>query len=401
VTWRFQPPVATPIDLHTLGGGLGAMFTGGRSIREGGERALPAAFGARAVLLADSGTSALTLALLATGGDANGPVALPAYGCFDLATAVVGADARVVFYDLDPRTLQPERTSLVAALAAGPRALIAAHLFGLPVDLDAIAPLLPAATVLIDDAAQAAGATIRGRRAGAGGDFGVLSFGRGKGLGGGGGGGLFATSERAAALLEGIRGRLARGRVGVSAWGALAGQWVLGRPSLYGLAAALPFLHLGETRYRAPGRPRGMALSARGVLAAAMARTEADLAIRRRNAERFDATMRVGDAAGRIVPLEGSSPGYLRYPVVNGALARGRETRRLGVQRGYPISLSRLPVLAGRVVNPGVATPGAERLAEQLVTFPTHRFLRAPDLRQLEDLLRGNAPTVDADRDLT
>jgi dTDP-4-amino-4,6-dideoxygalactose transaminase len=144
-----------------------------------------------------------------------------------------------------------------------------------------------------------------------------------------------------------------------------------------------------------------MALSARGVLAAAMARTEADLAIRRRNAERFDATMRVGDAAGRIVPLEGSSPGYLRYPVVNGALARGRETRRLGVQRGYPISLSRLPVLAGRVVNPGVATPGAERLAEQLVTFPTHRFLRAPDLRQLEDLLRGNAPTVDADRDLT
>ena len=99
----------------------------GRTTRDGAP-ALAAAralvsrwFGSRDVLLTDSGTSALALALrMAVAARPDRPtVALPAWACYDLATAADAADVGVVLYDLDPATLGPDWASLDRALSAG------------------------------------------------------------------------------------------------------------------------------------------------------------------------------------------------------------------------------------------------------------------------------------------
>ena len=84
------------------------------------------------------------------------------------------------------------------------------HLYGVPADPEPVrAALAGAGAVLIEDAAQGAGASLRGRPLGGFGDLSVLSFGRGKGNTAGRGGALLAPWEPAAALLAGARGELA------------------------------------------------------------------------------------------------------------------------------------------------------------------------------------------------
>jgi len=87
-------------------------------------------------ILTDSGTSALRLALSAAADAGRLPVAMPAYSCYDLATAAIGADVPVLLYDLDPLTLEPDEASLTQALEAGARTLVVAHLFGRPGPVD-------------------------------------------------------------------------------------------------------------------------------------------------------------------------------------------------------------------------------------------------------------------------
>ncbi|HEX8361985.1 MAG TPA: DegT/DnrJ/EryC1/StrS family aminotransferase, partial [Longimicrobium sp.] len=148
-------------------------------------RRLRERFGARHVALCASGTHALQCALARAGG---APVALPAYACYDLATAAVGAGVCVALYDVDPASLAPDPASLERVLAAGARLVVVAPLYGIPVDWPALERL---ATVygarLIEDAAQGHGASLGGRALGSLGEMSVLSFGRGKGWTGGGG----------------------------------------------------------------------------------------------------------------------------------------------------------------------------------------------------------------------
>jgi dTDP-4-amino-4,6-dideoxygalactose transaminase len=371
--------------------GFQALVTGGSSAIERSRQLVCSAFGARAATLTDSGTTALTLALLAAQLARSGPIALPAYGCFDLVTAVVGAGGRAVFYDLDPHSLQPERGSLSRALAAAPAALVVAHLFGIPMDLDAVAAGVRSQTVVVDDAAQAVGAFLRGAPAGSLGSFGVLSFGRGKGIAGTGGGALLAFTDEAAQLLRDVAGRLGAGSRGWLAWGKLVTQWALGRPSLYGIAAAMPFLHLGETRYRVPGPLHAISACAGGAVSACWERLAGESDQRRHHGMTLDSVARASAQVRRVVPPAGAIPGYLRYPVLSAtlaaAVARFGSVRALGLERGYPHPLPQLAALQDRVLNPGERFPGASVLAEELVTLPTHRLVSEGDVRQLSTLL--------------
>src|SRR5205085_6679 len=115
---------------------------------------------------------------------------------------------------------------------------------------------------VIEDAAQGAGGSLRGRRLGSLGELAVVSFGRGKGLCASGGGALLTSREndedRLAANLGDVeRSAPQRGWSGL-AKGAI--QWALGRPSVYALPSMLPWLHLGEMVYHAASEPRPMPL---------------------------------------------------------------------------------------------------------------------------------------------
>lgn len=346
-----------------------------------------------AALLLDSGTSALRLAVesLATATAPAVRVALPAYACYDLATAAAGAGAEVSFYDVDPATLGPDWASLSAALSPGAVAVVLVHQYGIPVDLDRARALCDAhGAAVIEDAAQGAGAWWRHRRLGASGDLGILSFGRGKGMTAGGGGALLATGPRGRDLLDAFRSRVARGGPGIGSWIRLVAQALLSHPMVYGIPAGMPWLGLGETPYHEPWLPRAIDAAEAGVIqsAADLADREAD--IRRDAAARLGLVLRdhAGVSPVRAPAGDGIRPGWLRYPVLLDAQDRLRigtaPLGRLGIVAGYPLPLARLPQLRAAGIGDW---PGATRLAKELVTLPTHHWVSDRDRAAMGRLL--------------
>lgn len=387
---RHQLAVASPLRLRgLLRGGRAALAPDGRTThaeREHVAGRLAAAAGAHAVALTGSGTSALVAALRMVA--ARGPVALPAWGCIDLAAAAARAGVRVRLYDVDPVTLGADPASLGRALDAGAGSVVVAHLYGVPVDVDAVRAIAaPRGALVIEDAAQAAGATLRGRAAGALGDLVVRSFGRGKGTCAGSGGALLARDATLAPAVRELADRLGTGGRGSGTLAVTAAQWALGRPSIYGLPARLPGLRLGEMVYHPAGEPTPMSAAAVGLLADALDLDAPGVAARRALADAYAAAIPAG-AVQRVQPPPGAVPGWLRYPVLDPA---ARTAPALGVLRGYPCTLLEMepmqPLLLERV-----AMPGAERLARTLVTLPTHHLVSRADVERIVARYRGTIP---------
>ena len=383
---RHQLPTHSELSTAALAAGLLALVRGAEPapvMRDLRER-----WSARDALLVDSGTAALMLALRALRVEGR-PVALPAYACYDLITAAIGADVEIVFYDVDPSTLAPDLESLERALGHNPTAIVVAHLYGIPLPVQELRAIADrAGAVLIEDAAQAIGVECRGRVAGSVGSIGILSFGRGKGMTGGSGGALLSNDTVGDKVLAYARAQIGdRTPRGATPLIKGAAQWLLARPSLYSIPSAVPGLKLGETVYHAPSEPRPMARSALAVLRNVWSASLGASVIRRANAGRLLATAEKVGGWQKIEIDQHSLPGYLRLPLVGEAGESehlDQTAFRLGIARGYPIPLHRLPAAQGRIANQGSAFPGAELLAERLITLPTHRLLNARDLTALE-----------------
>ena len=341
---------------------------------------LQRAFGASGVALVDSGTSALAMALRATT-RAGGVVALPAYACVDIGAAAIVAQLRVRLYDIDPVTLSPDLDSVARVLAEGVDTIVVAHLYGYPANVPGVAALAAAHGVsVIEDAAQGAWGMLLETRLGAFGPLTVLSFGRGKGMTGGGGGALLGIDAKHSAAIETAKSQLLSPRSGIRTLAFAKVQWILGRPSLYGIPAAIPALHLGETIYHPAHEPRAITAVSASLVRAALQRADADLAVRRRNAEELEHALARTSGLNAIRAIPGSKPGYLRFPV---RIADARAARpELGIVRGYPHTLAELDELKGSLSgNENIR--GARELQRTLVTLPTHAMLTADDLRDL------------------
>jgi dTDP-4-amino-4,6-dideoxygalactose transaminase len=351
-------------------------------------------YAAKAVLLTDSGTAALTAALLAILKDRPGfAVALPAYACYDLATAADGADAPVILYDVDPHTLAPDLAQIQEALRRGAAAIVVVHFYGCPVDLGEVNRLAAeTGAVVIEDAAQAAGGTLRSRPVGSQSSLAVLSFGRGKGLTGGSGGALLAHDPAGQRVVERAQGLLGEPRRGWPELLVITAQFLLERPTLYALPAALPFLHLGETIYREPRPLRRPTSVSCPVVAATWTLAEREVELRRRNAERLLVELRRQPGFNTISTPRHARPGYLRLPVLASPAVRRAAAepaaRHLGVMPGYPKVLSDLERFATRCLNRNAALAGSRQLAARLCTLPTHGRLGIQDLARLEQWIR-------------
>ncbi len=387
MSWRYLPPAYSPVSKASLAGGVRALVTGAP---EGLDRWLALRYQVDAALLVDSGTSALRLAIesVATPSAPRVRVALPAYGCYDLATAAVGAGAVVSFYDIDPATLGPDWSSLAAALAAGADALVLVHQYGIPVNIDRARALADAhGAIVIEDAAQGVGGWWRHRRLGASGDLGILSFGRGKGMTAGGGGALLASGSKGQELLEGCRRRVASGGRGIGSVVKLAAQALLSDPVLYGVPARMPWLALGDTPFHEPWEPRGLDAACAGVLRAAAELAHQEAGTRRRVAARLEDALRGVPGVNLIdSPIgEGTLSGWLRFPVVLDDALRAKALsghfRHLGIGPGYPMPLPELPALRHAFAT--AQRTGAARLTSKLVTLPSHRWVADNDVARL------------------
>lgn len=383
------PPVHSPLSAGSVFRAL-VEAPGGRA-PDALSKFLSGRFHAADVTLFDSGTHALTAAIRAAqkwiGRDAL--VALPAFTCYDVATAAAGADGRIVLYDLDPHTLGPDWTSFEAALATGAGIVVVAPLYGYPLDWSLVEQKARVyGAIIIEDAAQAAGGEWAHRPIGSFGDLSVLSFGRGKGWTGAHGGAVL--NRRGLALDRPERGSIADEVKSIVLAGA---QLVLSNPRLYGIPASIPGLHLGETLYREPSAAASMGhFPASLVRATAIAALSGEVGIRRDNAARLQQIM--SDTAGGIAvkPVAGGDPGFLRFPFrIPASHTRNRfldAFRRLGAAPPYPTTLSKLGAVGSRIVNHESRFSGAEALVSELVTLPTHSRSRsfsesASDLKEI------------------
>jgi dTDP-4-amino-4,6-dideoxygalactose transaminase len=160
------------------------------------EREFAGYCGAGGAVAVNSGTSALHLALLAAGVGPGDEVITVPFTFVATVAAITYAGARPVFVDVEPRTLTMDPAALSRCLTPRTKAIIAVHLYGQMADMDAILEVARGRGIpVIEDAAQAHGATYQGRGAGAVGDFGCFSFYPSKNLGACGEGGLITARD--------------------------------------------------------------------------------------------------------------------------------------------------------------------------------------------------------------
>jgi perosamine synthetase len=128
-------------------------------------------------VVVSSGTAALHLALLTLGVGPGHEVILPSFAFLAVANVVHHVGASAVFAEIDPVTLNLDPESVECALTPRTRAIIAIHTFGVPADMEALRSIADRhGLVLIEDACEAIGAELDGRRVGGFGDLAVLGF---------------------------------------------------------------------------------------------------------------------------------------------------------------------------------------------------------------------------------
>ena len=164
------------------------------------EQEVAAAIGAQHAIGVSSGTDALLVALMALGIGPGDEVVTPTFSFFATAGSVARLGARPVFVDIDPDTLMLTASGLRAAITERTRAVIPVDLYGLCVDMDPVMEVAAAARLhVVEDAAQALGASYHGRQAGTLGAVGCFSFFPSKNLGAYGDAGLVTTDDESLA----------------------------------------------------------------------------------------------------------------------------------------------------------------------------------------------------------
>ncbi len=171
----------------------------GRSVADF-ERAFAKWHGAEHCVATSSGTTAIHAALIGLGVCPGDEVIVPAHTFIASATPVLHQGATAVFADVDERTFCISPDSVRERLTERTKAIIAVHLNGHPADLDALLEFArPRGIAIIEDAAQAHGATYKGRKAGTIGEAGCFSFWEDKIITTGGEGGAIITGDPALA----------------------------------------------------------------------------------------------------------------------------------------------------------------------------------------------------------
>ena len=300
--------------------------------------------GAGHAIAVSSGTDALLAVLMALGVGPGDEVITPTYSFFATAGSVTRLGATPVFVDIDPVTFNADPAAVARALSPRTRAILPVHLFGLVADLDPILDVARRADVpVIEDAAQAIGATSHGRQAGSLGLAGCFSFFPSKNLGAFGDAGLVTTDDA-------------------------------------GFAAELRLLrnHGAERRYfhsRIGGNFRLDALQA-AVLRVKLPHLEAWTDARRQNAERYRTLFCRVSASMRRSSCRRNRPGFrhiynqfvVRAPRRD-ALRDHLTSRGIGTEIYYPVPFHRQECFQATIASAG-SFPVADATAASALALP-------------------------------
>jgi dTDP-4-amino-4,6-dideoxygalactose transaminase len=325
------------------------------------ESAFAAAVGARHAVATSSGTTALHVALLAHGVGPGDEVITTPFTFIASVNAILYTGARPVFADVDPRTMNLDPARVATAITPRTRAIVPVHLFGLPCDLVALQRLAAAHDlVVIEDAAQALGASLGGKPIGS---FGTTCF------------SLYATKN--VTSCEG-------------------GMITTSDPAVVDRARLLRRHGMREKNvHELLGFNFRMSELHAAVGNAQLARLPDLMAQRRANAAwLLDALAGVADLELPTV-TEGAVHAWhqLTLKVTSGGASRRDAVKRSLAADGvasavfYPMPATRQAHVRARGLG-GEAVPVTERLTEQVLSIPVHPLLTAAELVTIAEAVK-------------
>jgi dTDP-4-amino-4,6-dideoxygalactose transaminase len=319
------------------------------------EEEVAAYLGVRHAIGVNSGTDALVIALRALGVGPGDEVITTPFTFFATAEAISLVGATPVFVDIDPRTFNINPDLVPSAITPRTKAILPVHLYGLPAEMDPILEIARSHGLkVLEDCAQAFGATYKGKKVGTLGDAGAFSFFPTKNLGGFGDGGLIATNSDEVAE----RARMLRA-------------------------------HGSRRKYynEAIGYNSRLDAFQAALLRVKLSRVEAWNEARRQVASHYNELL--AGLPGLVLPEV--SPGHVfhQYTVrvlggrdrVAEALAR----EGVGTMVYYPVPLHKLPVYA----HMGAALSEAERAAREVLSLPIGPHLNPSSQEGVSEALKA------------
>ena len=373
------PPAAAPVSARDLFRGISGLFGDGYLGKF--EDEIRGYFGSEFVFLASSGKAALVLILKGLSLlRSRKKVLIPAYTCYSVPSAIVKSGLEIALCDVDPETLDFDYPQLERRADNNTLCVVSTHLFGIPSDVDRTRRICEEKGIfLVEDAAQAMGVEHDGRKLGTLGDVGFFSLGRGKNISCGSGGIILTSSGDIATSIRKFHRELERETFGECARSVAEAFFtkVFLNPFLYWIPYGLPFLGIGETKFDPDFPVNRLSNFKAAVLGSWRERMERYNRCRILTGRHYKEAFALRKEK-RIYSLD--LP-YLRFPVYandpDGKVRACGLYGDLGVSPMYPDSVNRIEQL--REYFKGFECPGAERIANTLMTLPTHVLLTDDD----------------------
>lgn len=398
---RTIPPAAAPISARDLFRGISGGSGGANS--EKIVKEIRAYFGTESVFLVSSGKAALTLILKGLSSiRSRKKVLIPAYTCYSVPSAIVKSGLEIALCDVDPDTLDFDYAQLERLADSDTLCIVSTHLFGIPSDVDRVRRICEERGIfLVEDAAQAMGVEGAGRMLGTVGDAGFFSLGRGKNITCGSGGIILTSSREIGESIRKYHRELGKEPAGeyLRSIAEAVFMKVFLNPLLYWFPKGLPFLGIGETKFNPVFPVYRLSNFKAGILGSWRERME------EYNKGRVIIGRQYKDALGlrkgRKI-YSGDIP-YLRFPVyANDPKAKTRACGlygAMGVSPMYPDSVNRIDDLRDKFSE--ARYPGAEQIAQRLMTLPTHVIVRERDRDRICQALESYCGTCEGDREPT
>ncbi len=336
---RAAADLAAPLAERWAAQVTAAAFVGGPEV-ERFEAAFADYLGAGGCVGVANGTDALVVALRALGLAPGDEVVVPAFTFVATGSAVALAGGVPVLADVEPATLNLDPASVEERLGPRTVGVIGVHLFGRPFDVEALGALCRRRGLwLVEDAAQAHGARVGGRRVGTFGELACWSFYPTKNLGAFGDAGAVTGGDRE--LLARVRRVANHGRTEHYLHGEL------------GLNSRLDALQAA-------------------VLGLRLERLEAANDRRRQIAAAYREALAGRDGVELLEDRPDTEPVYHQFTLLSDrrdALREHLAGRGVGSAVYYPIPLHRQPALE-RYAAAGLELPVSERAAERALSLP-------------------------------
>jgi perosamine synthetase len=304
----------------------------------------------RASVAVNSGTSGLHLGLLAAGVGPGDEVIVPSFTFAATANSVALTGATPVFVDIEPLQFSLDPVAVEAAVTSRTKAIMPVHLYGHPAHLvELLAVAEKYELDLYEDAAQAHGAELDGKRVGTFGRFGMFSLYPTKNMTSGEGGMVTCDSDEFVRRVKLFRNQ---------------GMETQYQNEVVGLNNRMTDIHAAIGRVQ-------------------LTKVEGWTKTRQANAAFLDANLE-----GVTVPpvADGAVHVYHQYTIRvpedrDGFVTALKDEHQVGSGVYYPVPNHRLPSLSH--FAPGLDLPETERAAAEVVSLPVHPSLSEEDLERI------------------